>query len=128
MPRTRSLETYPNREFWALCQRILEAPVPFQVPCTRPQAASMRGELYAWRRAAEAQPTQAAGYGIDVFKLRNVAFRVNDRGLEGISASLLQTPSLILSALGMSPTQASLSPSEQALANLRKLTGEGNGS
>lgn len=126
MPRTRSIETYPNREFWALCLRILESDEPFNVPCTRPQAASMRGELYAWRRACEASPQAAASLGIDTFRLRDVAFRVKDEGLEGISASLLQTPSLILAALGGLPKVES--PSEKALANLRAMgLGESDG-
>lgn len=128
MPRTRSLETYPNREFWALVQRILSQPDPFIVPCTRPQAASVRGELYAWRRACEAAPLQAAQYGIDSQQLREVAFRVKDEGLEGISASLLQNASLILSALG-DIGAAPKSASQQALDNLRAMgLGEGNGS
>ena len=104
MPRTRSIETYPNQAFWALVQRII-AERTFLVPCTQPQAASMRGEIYAWRRACEATPEAAAYLGIDVAKLRLTAFRISAEGMLGMLSADLQTPSLIAGALGGLPEQ-----------------------
>ena len=116
MPRTRSLETYPNQAFYALVLRIL-AERTFRVPCTKPQAASMRGEIYAWRRACAASPGAASLLGIDPAKLREVAFRIDDEGLLGILAADLQTPSLIASALGGVPHVPSAA--QAALERLR---------
>lgn len=117
MPRTRALETYPNRQFRALSLRVLETGLPFIVPCSRPQAASMRGELYAWRRACETSPGDAEMLQIPVGRLRELAFRVTDKGLEAIMADTLQTPSLIDSALG--GTEPILSAADEALARMR---------
>lgn len=117
MPRTRALETYPNRQFRALALRVLDTGQPFIVGCSRPQAASMRGELYAWRRACEANPVDAEMLQIPVARLRELAFRVTDKGLEAIMADTLQTPSLIDAALG--GTEPILSAADEALARLR---------
>lgn len=118
MPRTRSLETYPNQAFWALIQRII-AEGGFTVPCSRSQAASMRGEIYAWRRACEGGQERATQFGINVGKLREVAFRIDDTGLVGVLASELMTPSLITNALGGN-LPALKSAAQQALDRMRE--------
>jgi len=127
MPRTRSLETYPNQAFWALVQRIV-AERTFLIPCTQAQAASMRGEIYAWRRACEAAPEAAARLGIDTGQLRLTAFRIGAEGMTGMLAADLQTPSLIASALGGLPQQRTAA--QQALDRLREagLVAEGGAS
>lgn len=131
MPRTRSLETYPNSAFWALIQRIIaEAPATgqFTVPCTKAQAASMRGEIYAWRRACEAAPQRAQDLSINLEQLREVAFRISDEGLIGVLASSLQTPSLIAAALGGNAPPLKTA-AQAALDRLREagLVGDGHG-
>lgn len=102
MPRTRDLMTYPNRQFIALVKRVLESG-PLTVPCTRAEAASMRGEIYAWRRACEENRIEAMALGVPVDSLRELAFRINASGLEAILAADLRTPSLIEAALGGTP-------------------------
>lgn len=119
MPRTRPLETYPNREYWALCNRVLTDTRPFTVPCTRTQAASLRGELYAWRRACEGDPVGATLYQIDPGRLRELAWRITEAGLETVLSSTLPGPSLIRAALGELPP--GVSPASVALANLLAL-------
>lgn len=125
MPRTRSLETYPNQSFWALVQRIL-AEETFTVPCTQPQAASMRGEIYAWRRACEGLPGRASQMGIDVAQLREVAFRIGPKGLVGVLASSLQMPTLIASALG-GEVPLMKSAAQQSLERLLAMKGGEDG-
>lgn len=121
MPRTRQLVTYPNREFYALILRVLSEDKPFLVQCSVTQAASTRGTIYAWRRACELAPDQAAAFGIDAYRLREVAFRIKPDGLEGVPANQLQTASLILSALGMVAFPPESSPAQKALETLREM-------
>ena len=122
MPRTRSLETYANRQFLALVKRTIALNAPVLIPCTRPQAASMRGEMHAWRRAAEGNPDSARHYGIDLDMLRQVALRITAEGMECIPQSLLVTPSLIENALG--PMPGLISQATSALDRLRNLVSE----
>ena len=118
MPRTRPLDSYPNAEFWALVQRARHE--PFLVPCTRPQAASMRGEIYAWRRAVERDPADAASFGIDAAVLRGMAWKITDQGLITMPHTQLQAPSLIAAALG-GPVPPLRSAAEVSLERLRAL-------
>lgn len=119
MPRTRQLETYPNPAFWALFDRVLSTQLPVTVPCTRTQALSMRGEIYAWRRAAEAAPEQAAQLGITASRLREVALQISHEGLVAVLSSSLATASLISDALGGVPKMTNAST--QALERLKAL-------
>lgn len=120
MPRARFIDTYPNREFMALVEKIVSLNGPFLIPCTQAQAASMRGELYAWRRSAKANPEHALSLGVDADKLYQVAFRISDDGLTGLPSTMLQTPSLILSALnGEAP--ALTNPAKEALKRLQAM-------
>jgi hypothetical protein len=100
MPRVRPLETYPYRQFMAVFTKVAASREPFLIPCTRPQAASLRGELYAFRRACEGQPGAAQAMGIELDTLRDVAFRIVADGLEACHQSALVGPSLIERALG----------------------------
>lgn len=121
MPRTRPLDSYPNAEFSALIREVLRTGAPVQVPCTRLQAASLRGEMYAWRRAVDREPIAAELIGCPtVAEARSIAFRINDFGMEAIPASTLQNPSLIIQALGTIPPL--ISPVQAALERLRGLT------
>jgi len=124
MPRTRALVTYSNRQFIALCEKVLASGEPFTVPCSRAQAASLRGELYAWRRAAEADPSDALALGVPWERLRDLAWRITDAGLETIPANMLVGPNLIELALGgaVPPLE---SPAMKALKALQaNLAGE----
>ena len=116
MARTKSIATYPNAAFYALVQRVLNDRT-FLVPCNASQAASMRGELYAWRRSCELAPDEARRIGVDPDKLRQVAFRISDAGMTGVLAEDLVTPKLIAGALGTIPPLPTAA--SQALARLR---------
>lgn len=124
MPRTRALITYANRQFIALVTKVIETGEPFLVPCSRPQAASLQGELYAWRRAAEKDPEEAVQLGVPTQRLRDIAFRVTDKGLEAIPANMLVGPSLIESALG-GEAPGLESPAAKALRDLQAKLGQG---
>ena len=127
--RTKSITSYPNAAFYALVQRVL-AERSFLVPCTKAQAASMRGELYAWRRACETAPAEAERIGVNPADLRLVAFKVGDAGMTGILAEDLVTPSLIGAALGVIPdmqSAASLALTRLRAAGLAPSTGQGDG-
>lgn len=100
MPRVRPLETYPYRQYMAVFTKVAASRQAFVIPCTRPQAASLRGDLYAFRRACETQAGQAQAMGIEVDTLRDVAFRIVPDGLEACHQSQLVGPSLIEAALG----------------------------
>lgn len=121
MPRARPIITYPVPQFVALFERVLGGAGNVVIPCTQTQAASMRGELYAFRVACEADPEAARALGIPVEQLRLVAFRIKAAGLEAIHQAQLMTPSLIEAALGTSP--ALVSPAQAALDRLRNMTG-----
>ncbi len=125
MPKTRSLVTYPNRQFIALVAKVLESGQPFTVPCSRAQAASLRGELYAWRRAAEEDRAEAAQLGVPVERLRDLAWRITDKGLETIPANMLVGPNLIEMALG-GEAPALESPAAKALRDLQARLGGGD--
>ena len=128
MARAKSITSYPNSAFYALVQRVLSDRT-FMVPCTKPQAASMRGELYAWRRACELAPAEAERIGIRLEDLRLVAFKVGDQGMTCILAEDLVTPRLIAGALGGIPglqSAASLALDRLRAAGLAP-TGQGDG-
>lgn len=120
MPRAKQLETYPNNAFWAVVSRVLGTGKEFLIPCTKAQAASMRGELYAWRRACESAPEKAEQLGITPSQLRNVAYRISDTGMTALPAEQLQTAGLIAQALGGTVPQPT-SAASAALENFRKI-------
>lgn len=128
MPRTRNLETYANRQYLALIQAMLSRRANGDdsgqlVPCSRTQASSLRGEMYAWRRACESTHEQAATYGIDSFALREFALQVTNEGLLCVHQSTLVGPALIEAALGKLPPASS--PSADAFAKLQAALGTG---
>jgi hypothetical protein len=104
----------------ALYTKVAETRERVLIPCTVTQAASLRGDLYAFRRAAENDLTKAQQLGIDVPGLRDVAFRVvKGEGLEAIHQSTLLGPGLIEAALGgnLPPVEG---PAEKSLRLLRE--------
>lgn len=118
MPRARSLETYPIAHYLGVFRRVVEGGGAFLIPCTRAQAAALRGEIYAFRRAAETNPQAAALAGVDLGLLRAVAFRIADTGLEAIPVAELWGPKLIEQALGQAPP-AMEDPAKAALERLK---------
>lgn len=126
MTKARPLSTYPNAHYLALIARVRESGAPFLVPCTPPQAASLRGELYAWRRACLARPDEAQAEGIDPDILATITWRIRPDGLETTPVAALPGPALIEQALGHPPETAEAKAAE-ALARLRANLGEPNG-
>ena len=119
MARSRPLESYPLRQFVALFTRVATQREILLVPCSPAQAATMRGELYAFRRQCEKNVAEATDLGIPVELLRDVSFRIQPAGLEALHQSQMQTPALIEAALGASPNVKT--GAELALERLRAL-------
>ena len=122
MPRARALVAYPNDTYWALVKRAYDTQASVLVPCTRPIAAGIRAQLYAWRTAIEANPAEAELLGIDPKVIRAVSYRINDSGLEAIPTSQLPGVQMIQAALGNIPPLTT--PAAEALRRLQEL---GNG-
>lgn len=131
MPRIRNLDCYPHEAFVALVQRVLTTREPVVVPCTRLQALSLQGELYAWRRACEGQPDAAATMGVPVQEMRKWSLRLAQSpsgeflGLQMLLTEQVPAIQLITAALGgeISPLE---SESAAALRRLRAMVGESN--
>lgn len=123
MSRPKPLLAYPNRQFVALVQKVIETDDIFVVPCTRAQAASIRGELYAWRIAAESNPREAEALGVPIRELREISVKITSQGLEIIPARMVQNASLIEAALGnrVPPLET---PAAVALRNLINMQAE----
>lgn len=118
MARLRPLDSYPNAQFAALVKRVLETQAPVLIPASPAQAASLRGEIYAWRRAIEREPQAAFALGLPtVAEGREVAYRITKEGMEVVLASTLVNPQLIEAVLG--PVTPGPTPAELALARLR---------
>jgi hypothetical protein len=121
MPRQRPLATYPLQQYLALFAKVATTREAVLIPCTPPQAASLRGELYAFRRAAEHAPGEAEALGINLQHLREVAFRLpkEGTGLEALHQSALVGPKLIEAALGgTAPVET---PAQASLRRLREM-------
>lgn len=125
MPRTKPLDAYPNTHYLALVAKVADGGT-FVVGCTRPQAASLRGELYAWRRACQADPAAAAQLGINVALLDAIGWRIKDEGLETYHVATLQSAKLIERALGGLPDPEVSSPAK-ALAGVLARLGKPDG-
>lgn len=123
MTRARPILSYHHQQYMALVSKVLSERKPFIAPCTATQAASLRGELYAWRRACEQSPDEARALGVDPDKLREVGWRIRPTGLETCLSSDFEGPRIIEQALGgtLPPMQ---SPAAEALKALQeKLSG-----
>lgn len=120
MARTRPLETYPNRYLMAALRKGLSS--PFLVPCTQTEAASLRGEFNAWRRAVEQEPEAALAHGLtreEITSMREVTFKVKPTGLEICPLNHLPSVRLIEAALGPLPAAVAPDPAAEALARLK---------
>ena len=122
MARTRPLETYPTRFLLAAIRKA--ASKPFHIPCTQTEAASLRGEFNAWRRAVEAEPEQARDLGIsaeEARSFRDLTFRVKPTGLEICPINELPSVRLIEAALGgeVPPIVEAPNPAAEALRRLQ---------
>lgn len=125
MPRTRPFDSYPTQTYWALAARVLDSQAPFTVPCSKTQAASLRGELFAWRRACMEDPGLAQAAGIDLARLRQVTWRITAEGLQSLLITTLPGPALITAALGGPGAEgAPAGAGARALDLLRGLLGE----
>jgi hypothetical protein len=117
MPRARTLSAYATDHYCALVRRVISTGAPVLVRMSKPNAATLRGEIYAWRRAAESAPVEAQTRGIDLQQIRAVSFRIVDEGLEALPVGMLTGPSAIAAALG--EIERTLSPADAALKSLR---------
>lgn len=128
MPRSRDLSAYPIEHYWQLCKRVIDTQESFVVPCERTQALALRGELYAFRRACQANETQSRIRGIDVQAMNGISFRPHEQGLECLPTAQLAGPKLIEAALGKAITPQGADPAAESLKRFMNLQGEkGNG-
>lgn len=119
MPRERQLASYANDHYMQLIRAVVRDGQSVLVKLTQGQAATLRGEIYAWRRVAEKSPIDAVQRGIDIDMIRRVAFRIGPDGLRAIPQSELTGPSAIEAAIG--EIEQTLTPANQALNRLKNL-------
>jgi hypothetical protein len=119
--KRKPLTAYPLAQFEALFARVVETGESLLIPCTPTQAASLRGELYAYRSACQADPSGAERLGIRGINHYAVALRTTPHGLEVLLASALPGPALIEAALG-GPVKPVLGAAARSLQALRALT------
>ena len=82
MPKTRTLTDYPYEAFGRLLMMVANTREAQTLPCpTGMEAASIRGDLYAFRRAARGNITKALHYGIDPDLIERVKIKVVPEGL-----------------------------------------------
>lgn len=117
MPKARPLTAYPISRYWAVFSRGARAPLA--IPLTGKEAATLRADLYAFRRAAEAAPDLAAQYGVDVSVLRQVTLTISSEGL--VAHPLVESPIIrkLDEVLGNLPETTS--PAKEAEAALQRL-------
>lgn len=92
MPRKLSLLGYPNEEYWGIVLKVLrDGKVEVGLPTML--AAGLRQNFYAWRRACEALPEEAARFGVDARRLREVMVVAQEGGLlfQGIGLDPVRT-------------------------------------
>jgi len=93
---------------------------------SKSKAATLRGEIYAWRRTAEKEPPTAIALGIDLNLIRRVALRIGDEGLEVVPESSLAGPAAIVAALGpIAPLTPLPTPADASLERLKAALGQG---
>lgn len=116
MTRRRPLISYPNAHYWAVVARVTGTDEALTIPCTKTQALSLQGEIYAWRKACEAEPGDAQAMGIRLPELRSVSLRITPTGLQVLPTGQLAGPGLIESALGGKPE----TPAAQSASDMLK--------
>lgn len=83
MPKTRSLIDYPTDDYGPAFMVVANTKVALAIPCPDgKQAASLRGDLYAFKRACGANIVKARLLGIDADAIQKVKIRINTEGLE----------------------------------------------
>ena len=122
MARQKPIEAYPLAQFILLYRRASDSgQEDIVIPCTTTQAASMRGELYAFRKACREGREEAERLGVPVELLEQVTFRIGAKGLIATRSENMQTARLIQEALGEAP--AVQGQAAAALDRLRAMTG-----
>lgn len=126
MPKTRAIRDYPWQAYYSLFKRVAETKEPMTVPCQegRIKPMSLRGEVYAWRRACIRDEAEAAAMGIDTSVLDQVVLTIGEgvvhfvhKDNTGAAAAVLQA----LAQVGVQP-EAHKAEANAALAEtLRKL-------
>lgn len=82
MPRTKNLTHYPYEAYGALFMKVEAGGPPVILPpkVGSLSAVSLRGKLYAFRRACERWREEAQGYGLDVDHISRVNITISKDG------------------------------------------------
>ena len=128
MPRSRSLSAYPLPTLVALIDKArVEAVV---VPTADAKAsASLRHNLYAFRRAAEADPQGATAAGVDLETLRDIYIQIVPEGLRVARMDEHPMAKALASVVGpvARPRTVADEASESLARLMAKIEGGGNG-
>lgn len=82
MPKTRLITDYPYETYGRLLMTIARTKEAQTIPAaTGALAASLRGDLYAFRRAVEGNRTRALSLGIDPELLARVKIKIVQEGV-----------------------------------------------
>lgn len=80
MPKSRAIRDYPWQAYYSLFERVATTKEAMAVPCQegRIKPMSLRGEVYAWRRACIRDEAEARAMGIDTSILDQVVVSIED--------------------------------------------------
>jgi hypothetical protein len=81
MPAAKPIKDYPWQRYWALFQHVADTRKTVRIPAVGIKAMSLRGELYAWKRACRKNEALAVQLGIDLDKVAVVAMRIEGEDL-----------------------------------------------
>ena len=124
MPKARALVTYPVAHYHEIFRWVLDNQKPLVIQLPRKEALTLRGELYAFRRAAESDLYTALEYGIDASRMREVSFTLVPEGLRAYPTASRPLLAAIAEALGGSPeplTTQEAKLSKEAHESLQRL-------
>ena len=77
MPKTRSIADYPHEAYGRILTAVARTKESQTIPCRTPmEAAALRGDLYAFRRATQGAVTKAHTMGIDPDLIAKVKIQV----------------------------------------------------
>ncbi|MGE0391543.1 MAG: hypothetical protein AB7P13_15620 [Candidatus Nitrosocosmicus sp.] len=126
MPKTRDIRDYPWQAYYALFEKVAKTKERISVVCEegRIKPMSLRGEVYAWRRACMRDEAKALELGIQVDLLEQVVVTIGEgvvhfvhKDNTGAAAAVLQA----LAEAGVQPVAHQADANASLAETLKKL-------